>query len=853
MEHRQLLETLVVDLLNSPVNPLIQYRDFQIQHICKQIGVNEYGGQRDAIFFKHFASHFISYLNEKNELSSIIQQAQISRNQSKAQELQENKQIALPQKVQQFVSPICVKPKNDTAQIIDDEIGDSNKRKIDLETFVPKSYMPVPNFIGVNFDINNNQFNKTNDNSKHTSTKTASTKQDNKPKDLKVIPDLIVKKKNEKTPQKIDNNNKTYTFLEPVEFKETQLNRSLQSKTELQNNCKKKKLSPSLDLIKKKDIKPFKPFKPDSQSESLEIRTSEDLSMREDSIKRKENIKLQNKQEKKLSKDLENFNKKEKLQKIEKKKHSEADIKQQLEKSTKQIIPMIDKKERKKKERLEIDKLRKEKRELERQQQLKEKNQILERLEKEKQNKEKLEKERLEKERLDKFEKERTERLEKERQDRIELLEKQRQEREKQDRLEKERQERLERSDKHRQKETQELESIIEKLLCANPNDSSKVKKNQEQVIIVDSNDKVTKKLEKEQSKLEKPQCNYCKNMDSKTIEIQDGVRICTQCLLVSINPFQKIITKLAYIEYKYSGKENAKTCQTFTIDTSTNCNLEIRCVALNKQGLYDLTFPMSCTLLINGVTIKEIRPLQEKSSLKKRRDTSIYINVKDLIRQNNYSKKFLFSIIERLAEQQYRKDTVGSIYCFGLFLVEPLNVIQTIEKFKSLDIQPKIKADQSKKEIQVAKTIISLYCQFTLELIQIPAKGEFCQHEQCFCLCSFLEMMIKVEHKKWICPICKKVCFHLVIDKYQLFIIERIKQLEISIDQLALDHNGQLDKDEQINLILQDQTIKTYQDIVDRGYRNINKINKNEDEDDIPIVTNAGKSQNLAIILIDD
>ncbi|CAD8151494.1 unnamed protein product [Paramecium pentaurelia] len=850
MEHRQLLETLVFDLLNSPVNPLIQYRDFQIQHICKQIGVNEYGGQRDAIFFKHFASHFISYLNEKNEIQTIIQQAQISRNQSKTQELQENKQITLPQKLQQIASPICQKPKNDMVQIIDDEIADSNKRKIDLEAFLPKSYLSVPNFIGVNLDINNNQFNKSNDNSKHISTKTASNKQDTKSKDLKLIPDLIVKKKSEKTPQKNDNHNKTHTFYEPIEYKDTQLNRSLQSKTELQNNCKKKKLSPSLDQIKKKDNKQLKQ---DSQSESLELRTSEDLSLREDSIKKKENIKLLNKQEKKLSKDLENFNKKDKLLKIEKKKHLEIDIKQQIEKSTKQIIPMIEKKDRKKKERLESDKLKKEKKDLERLQQLKEKNQILERLEKEKQNKEKQEKERLEKERLDKFEKERAERLEKERQDRIELLEKQKQEREKQDRLEKERQERLERSDKHRQKETQELESIIEKLLCTNPNETSKIKKNQEQVIILDSNDKVTKKLEKEQSKLEKPQCNYCQSMDTKTIEIQDGVRICTQCLLVSINPFQKIITKLAYTEYRCSGKENAKTSQTFNIDTSTNCNLEIRCVALNKQGLYDLTFPMSCTLLINGATIKEIRPLQEKSSLKKRRDTSIYINIKDLIRQNNFSKKFVFSIIEHLADQQYRKDTIGSIYCFGLFLVEPLNVIQTIDKFKQLDIQPKIKSDQNKKEIQVAKTIISLYCQFTLELIQIPAKGEFCQHEQCFCLCSFLEMMIKVEHKKWICPICKKVCFHLVIDKYQLFIIERIKKLEISIDQLALDHTGQLDKDQQINLILQDETIKTYQDIIDKGYQNINRINKNEDEDDIPIVTNAGKSQNLAIILIDD
>ncbi|CAD8146691.1 unnamed protein product [Paramecium octaurelia] len=707
--------------------------------------------------------------------------------------------------------------------------------------------MPVPNIIGVNLDINNNQFNKTNDHVKHISTKTASNKQEIKPKDPKLIPDLILKKKKIKSPQKHELPNKTFTLLEPVEIKETQLNRSLQSKTELHNHQKKKKLSPSLDIIKRKDSKPST-LKPDSLSESFELRTSEDLSMREDSIKRKENIKLFNKHEKKSIKGPESANKKEKLQKIEKKKHSESDILQKIEKQTQQIIPFIEKKDQKKKDRVDSNNKQKHNKAEQEKFQLKEKNVILERLEKEKQDKDKLEKERLEK-----FEKERAERLEKERQERIEYLEKQRLERERQDKLEKERLERLERSDKHRQKESQELELIIEKLLCTNPNEVQKVKKNSEQIIIMEGNEKAFKKLEKEQSKLEKPSCNYCLCTDTKTIEIQDGVRICTQCLLVSINPFQKIITKLAFAEYRSSGKENAKTCHSFTIENSFDCNLEIRCVSLNKQGLYDLTFPMSCTLLINGIPIKEIRPLQEKSSLKKRRDSSIFLNVKDILKQNNFSKKFVFSIIEHLPEQTYRKDTIGAIYSFGLFLVEPLNVIKTIEKFKSLDIQPKIKSDQGKKEILVAKTIISLYCQFTLELIQIPAKGEFCQHEQCFCLRSFLEMMIKVEHKKWICPICKKVCFHLIIDKYQLFIIERIKQLEISVDQIVLDHNGQMDKDEQINLILQDETIKTYQDIIDRGYQNINKINKNDDEDDIPLVNNDGKTQNVAIILIDD
>lgn len=38
--------------------------------------------------------------------------------------------------------------------------------------------------------------------------------------------------------------------------------------------------------------------------------------------------------------------------------------------------------------------------------------------------------------------------------------------------------------------------------------------------------------------------------------------------------------------------------------------NLEIRCIALNKNNIFDFTFPMNCTISINGISIKEFKPL---------------------------------------------------------------------------------------------------------------------------------------------------------------------------------------------------------------------------------------------------
>lgn len=40
-----------------------------------------------------------------------------------------------------------------------------------------------------------------------------------------------------------------------------------------------------------------------------------------------------------------------------------------------------------------------------------------------------------------------------------------------------------------------------------------------------------------------------------KLIDIEDGIKICSGCLLEKMNPFSKIIHKVGFMEYKYAGK----------------------------------------------------------------------------------------------------------------------------------------------------------------------------------------------------------------------------------------------------------------------------------------------------------
>lgn len=48
-------------------------------------------------------------------------------------------------------------------------------------------------------------------------------------------------------------------------------------------------------------------------------------------------------------------------------------------------------------------------------------------------------------------------------------------------------------------------------------------------------------------------------------------------------------------MEHRCTGKEGARVSTTFVIENVGNYNLEIRCIVMNKYGLYDITFPMNC------------------------------------------------------------------------------------------------------------------------------------------------------------------------------------------------------------------------------------------------------------------
>lgn len=81
-------------------------------------------------------------------------------------------------------------------------------------------------------------------------------------------------------------------------------------------------------------------------------------------------------------------------------------------------------------------------------------------------------------------------------------------------------------------------------------------------------------------------------------------------------------------------------------------------------------------------------------------------------------------------------------------------------------------KSMHSSGDIRIEKISVSLRCQFYGSRMKLPVRSRLCTtHIQPFELTSFVMSCIssKESRRKWICPICNKRAYDLVIDKYIL------------------------------------------------------------------------------------
>lgn len=108
---------------------------------------------------------------------------------------------------------------------------------------------------------------------------------------------------------------------------------------------------------------------------------------------------------------------------------------------------------------------------------------------------------------------------------------------------------------------------------------------------------------------------------------------------------------------------------------------MEVRCIRIDgTKNIYETTWPDFGVMKLNNESVHEFKPLQNNSSLKKRKDEKLtFKGTKELIEGVNH---LIISEYEaRHAEKSQMRFTDNAVHCVSIFLVQRL----TVEKLTNI------------------------------------------------------------------------------------------------------------------------------------------------------------------------
>nr|APW83395.1 micronuclear isoform [Tetrahymena thermophila] len=295
----------------------------------------------------------------------------------------------------------------------------------------------------------------------------------------------------------------------------------------------------------------------------------------------------------------------------------------------------------------------------------------------------------------------------------------------------------------------------------------------------------------------------------------------CPSCILKKYDPLHHVEQTLIDCQVMM-GIPNKQldfqlTTEMFTkIKDHSEYSVEIRCIRIDgTKNIYETTWPDFGNLRMNNEVILELKPLQNNSSLKKRKDEKhTFKGVKNLKEGINHLQISEFNC--NIIEKQQLRITENSLHCISVFIIRRLTVDQLVSNIRRESTRP---ADECKQQIQdyfhrqnkkssheeddddlcIDSLSVPLTCSLDMKLIQTPAKGRFCKHFQCFSLENFIITTETVNPRKWKCNICKAKCYDIIIDEYILKIIQEINEKQIkNVTDVKFDGKGQYSFDQQ-------------------------------------------------------
>lgn len=294
------------------------------------------------------------------------------------------------------------------------------------------------------------------------------------------------------------------------------------------------------------------------------------------------------------------------------------------------------------------------------------------------------------------------------------------------------------------------------------------------------------------------PKCQKVAHRVCIPWRVQDyGEFECTSCIMMTNDPLKE--PKHIFIEpsliksgFEYSFKLSFD--RYYEINDDSELDVEIRCIKMDGEHFFEHTWPDKCEIFINGRKIKELKPLSQNSSLKKRRDEKLTIPLSVL---NHGTNSLCFSYVN-VQDGKNTKFNKDPLYVFSLLMAQKLSKQELMRKIIQNHSKPKSESKKlikekffDNKDIKISEVKADLICKLTLTHLKHPARGINCTHLNCFSLGHFIELMQKIATKNWFCPLCHKPCYKLEVDAYLENLVQRALKADPQNSQVIFSKDG--------------------------------------------------------------
>ena len=226
-------------------------------------------------------------------------------------------------------------------------------------------------------------------------------------------------------------------------------------------------------------------------------------------------------------------------------------------------------------------------------------------------------------------------------------------------------------------------------------------------------------------------------------------------------------------------------------IESDENIGIEIRCIRIEEKS-HEQTWPHQGELFLNSKRELEFKPLQQNSSLKKRKDEKLFTrNI--ICGLNNL-------LIKYIPKHDFPRKQEGETYFAAIYLVRRISCEELIGRIKRNNIRKiedckaLLKEHFREGDIEIDRLSYPLTCVLDMQLLKTPVKGAHCKHVNCFSLENFVNVWHKNSQRKWLCPICKTKSYDIIVDSYFQEIMKAAQEngvVEKELPEVTIDKNA--------------------------------------------------------------